>query len=164
MPKMLKIEPDKCTGCMQCELACSYVKTGMFQPSRSLIRVHIFDEQAAYTPYTCFQCKESWCVTACPVNAIVTDPDTGAKVIVEQACVGCSLCTIACPFGTVFLDPGNHVAMKCDLCGGEPACVSACPTDCIEYTDVKDAPAAGAWTGKLAGQIETAYVDAFGTP
>ncbi|TMA54371.1 MAG: hypothetical protein E6J80_10345, partial [Deltaproteobacteria bacterium] len=26
--KQLRIIPDKCTGCMQCELACSFVQTG----------------------------------------------------------------------------------------------------------------------------------------
>jgi Fe-S-cluster-containing hydrogenase component 2 len=162
MPEMLRIEPDKCTGCMQCELACSYVKTGQFQPAMSLIRVHIFDEHAAYTPYTCFQCAESWCVTACPVNAIATDPDTGAKAIVEAACVGCSLCTIACPFGTVFLNPISHVAMKCDLCGGDPACVRACPTDCLAYADADNSALAGAWTGKLAKQVQAAHAEAYG--
>src|ERR1043166_7728681 len=43
--KQLRIIPDKCTGCLQCELACSFVQTGTFQPSRSVIRVYIFDEQ-----------------------------------------------------------------------------------------------------------------------
>ncbi len=61
--KQLRIIPDKCTGCMQCELACSFVQTGTFQPSRSLIRVYLFDEQAIYSPYTCFQCEEAWCMT-----------------------------------------------------------------------------------------------------
>lgn len=159
MPKMLKIEPDKCTGCMQCELACSWVQTGTFQPAASLIKVHIFDEQARYTPYTCFQCKEAWCLTACPVNAIAINPQTGAKVVLEQTCVGCSLCTIACPFGTVFLKPAEHKATKCDLCGGDPACAMACPTDCITYADVPDAD--GAWMGLLAGQVSKAYHEAF---
>ncbi len=43
MTKALNIEPDKCTGCMQCELACSWVQTGTFAPSKSLIRVSVFD-------------------------------------------------------------------------------------------------------------------------
>lgn len=161
MAQLLTVEPDQCTGCMQCELACSYVKTGTFQPSQSLIRVHIFDEQAAYTPYTCFQCAESWCVAVCPTNAIATDPATGAKVIVEQACVGCSLCTIACPLGTVFLNPTTALAAKCDLCGGEPACVAACPTECLGYAEVKSPAKAGAWTAKIAAQIDQSYADAF---
>ena len=54
MSKSLLITPDKCTGCMQCELACSWVQTGTFQPSRSVIRVNIFDEEASYAPYTAY--------------------------------------------------------------------------------------------------------------
>src|SRR6266496_4900164 len=91
--RQLRIIPDKCTGCMQCELACSFVQTGTFQPSRSVIRVNIFDEEASYAPYTCFQCEEAWCMQACPVNAIAIDPDHGAKMVLSEACVGCHLCT-----------------------------------------------------------------------
>ncbi len=29
--KVLKSLPDRCTGCMRCELACSYEQTGTFQ-------------------------------------------------------------------------------------------------------------------------------------
>ena len=46
----LRIDPAKCTGCKQCELACSWVQTGTFQPSRSLIRVHVFDRSPRKTP------------------------------------------------------------------------------------------------------------------
>ncbi len=73
MPKALNIVPDKCTGCMQCELACAWVQTGTFAPSQSLIRVSVFDEEASYAPYTCVQCDEAWCMNACPVNAIALD-------------------------------------------------------------------------------------------
>ena len=30
MQKSLRIDPDKCTGCLQCEMACSYENTGLF--------------------------------------------------------------------------------------------------------------------------------------
>ena len=76
MTKSLQIVPEKCTGCMQCVLACSFVQTGSFQPSRSVIRVNVFDEEASYAPYTCLQCQEAWCMMACPVNAIAVDPRT----------------------------------------------------------------------------------------
>ena len=135
MSKALKIVPDKCTGCMQCELACSWVQTGTFQPSMSLIRVNVFDEEASYAPYTCLQCDEAWCMNSCPVNAIAIDADTGAKIIVEEMCVGCHLCTIACPFGTVWTTPETDKATKCNLCGGDPACATSCPTDAIEYAE-----------------------------
>ena len=79
MVKMLQILPEKCTGCMQCELACSWVQTGTFQPSQSLIRVNVFDEQASYAPFACVQCDEAWCMNTCPTNAIAMDAGTGAE-------------------------------------------------------------------------------------
>lgn len=171
MSKSLKIIPDKCTGCMQCELACSWVQTGMFQPSRSVIRVNIFDEEASYAPYTCFQCEEAWCMTACPVNAIAIDPQTGAKVVLGEVCVGCHLCTIACPFGTVFTLPpslpsplggegqGGGKASKCNLCGGSPACALSCPTGAIEWTE---ANGAGSWLKPWGDKLEQRHVEAAG--
>ena len=77
----LQIHPEKCTGCKQCELACSWVQTGTFQPSRSVVRVHVFDEQASFAPYACLQCDEAWCMQACPVNAI----DAALRQAVETA-------------------------------------------------------------------------------
>ncbi|GIT28163.1 MAG: hypothetical protein Ct9H300mP1_02090 [Planctomycetaceae bacterium] len=94
MTMMLNIVPNRCTGCMQCELACSWVQTGTFQPSRSLIRVNVFDEEASYAPFTCLQCDEAWCMNACPVNAIGVDGDSGQRSQ-RIPVIGCPLCTIA---------------------------------------------------------------------
>jgi Fe-S-cluster-containing hydrogenase component 2 len=132
----------------------------MFQPSRSLIRVNVFDEEASYAPYTCLQCDEAWCMSACPVNAIATDEQTGAKLIVESLCIGCHLCTIACPFGTVFSLPQSDKAGKCNLCGGLPACVAACPTAAIEFVDED---AAGTWFGPWADRVHSGYLEAAST-
>ena len=149
----LNIIPEKCTGCMQCELACSWVQTGTFQPSRSLIRVHIFDELATYTPYTCVQCEEAWCMTPCPTNAIAINHETGAKVVLDNLCIGCSLCAIACPYGTMFFNPDTHKAYKCDLCGGDPACAHACPTNAIEVSEVENAP----WFAPLSEHLQESF-------
>ncbi len=157
MSQILQITPERCTGCMQCEIACSFVQTGQFQPSRSLIRVSVFDEEASYAPYTCVQCDEAWCMNACPVNAIGVDPTTGAKVVSEGLCIGCHLCTLACPFGTVFTLPGTDKAAKCNLCGGDPACAAACPTAAIEYVD---ADSTGAWFGPWGEAVDANYRDA----
>ena len=157
MTEMLKILPEKCTGCMQCELACSWVQTGTFQPSQSLIRVNVFDEEASYAPYTCLQCDEAWCMTACPVNAIAIDEVGGAKVVMEQLCIGCHLCTIACPFGTVFTLPQTDKAAKCNLCGGDPACVTSCPTDAILFEKMDEA---GDWFESWTEKVNSGYLEA----
>lgn len=141
----LHFMPDRCTGCMRCELACSYAQVGSFQPARSVIRVEALEAHTSYAPYTCVQCEEGWCMTACPVDAISISA-AGAKIVEEDRCVGCKLCTIACPYGTMFMDPQSKKAIKCDLCGGDPACARACPTEAIT---VGEAPHED-WLGRFA--------------
>jgi Fe-S-cluster-containing hydrogenase component 2 len=79
-------------------------------------------------------------VRACPVDAISIDAATGAKVVSDDKCVGCKVCTIACPFGTINYSQSTGKVVKCDLCGGDPQCAAACPTDAITYIDAD-------WTG-----------------
>ena len=142
MQKSLNIDSAKCTGCLQCEMACSYEHTGAFNPSKSFIKVFTFHDEGRFAPYTCTQCEEAWCQRVCPVDAISIDLSTGAKVISDDKCVGCKVCTIACPFGTVNYSQDIGKAVKCDLCSGDPKCAAACPTDAITYVDAD-------WTGYL---------------
>ena len=95
-------------------------------------------------------------MNACPVNAIAVDTDTGAKVVIEPLCVGCHLCTIACPFGTVFTLPQSDKASKCNLCGGDPACAMVCPTDAIEFTETDQT---GAWFEPWADRVQANFVE-----
>jgi Fe-S-cluster-containing hydrogenase component 2 len=140
MLKSLHIDPQKCTGCLQCEMACSLENEGLFNPSKSRIKVFNFHDQGRFVPYTCTQCDEAWCMHACPVEAIKLNPLTGAKEVNEAICVGCKVCTIACPFGTVNYNADSGKVIKCDLCGGDPQCAKACPTSAITYIDAN-------WTG-----------------
>jgi Fe-S-cluster-containing hydrogenase component 2 len=93
-------------------------------------------------------------VTACPVNAIGVDPRTQAKIVIESLCVGCHLCTIACPFGTVYTLPDTGKAAKCHLCGGQPACVAACPTSAIEFVELHQI---GSWFLPLAETVDSRF-------
>lgn len=140
MEKSLSIDPDKCTGCLQCELACSFESEGIFNPSKSRIKVFHFHDEGRAVPYTCTQCADAWCLQACPVDAITLDTSTGAKIVNDATCVGCKVCTIACPFGTINYNVDTGKVMKCDLCGGDPECAKACPTAAITYVDAN-------WTG-----------------
>ena len=133
MHKALVMEVDACTGCHQCELMCSYGKVGAFNPAKSVMDITQYDGGAINVPSTCTQCEEAWCMVVCPVQAITVNPDTGAKEVSAEACVGCKVCTIACPFGAINYDPDSGVVSKCDLCGGEPMCVEACPTTALAY-------------------------------
>jgi Fe-S-cluster-containing hydrogenase component 2 len=121
-------------------MACSYDNEGVFNPAKSRIKVFTFHDEGRFIPYTCTQCAEAWCMQACPVDAISLDRLTGAKVVSESLCVGCKVCTIACPFGTVNYNADSGKVIKCDLCGGEPECAKACPTEAITYVDAN-------WTG-----------------
>ena len=140
MQKSFHITPELCTGCVQCELACSYDNEGVFNPSKSRIKVFKFHDEGRFVPYTCTQCSDAWCQQACPVDAITLDAATGAKVVNDATCVGCKVCTIACPFGTVNYNADTGKVIKCDLCGGDPECAKACPTDAITFIDAN-------WTG-----------------
>lgn len=117
-----------------------YEHTGAFNPAKSYIKVFNFHDEGRFAPYTCTQCEEAWCQRACPVDAISVDLTTGAKVIANDKCVGCKVCTIACPFGTVNYSQSMGKVVKSDLCGGDPKCATACPTDAITYVDAD-------WTG-----------------
>ena len=86
-------------------------------------------------------------MTACPVEAIDINA-AGAKDVADDKCVGCKLCTIACPYGTMFFDSDSFKAYKCNLCGGAPACADACPTQAIVFQDVETAD----WIGDFAAE------------
>jgi Fe-S-cluster-containing hydrogenase component 2 len=121
-------------------MACSLVNEGLFNTAKSRIKVFTFHEEGRFVPYTCTQCDEAWCMHACPVEAITVNQLTGAKEVNEAICVGCKVCTIACPFGTVNYNEDSGKVVKCDLCGGDPECAKACPTAAITYVDAN-------WTG-----------------
>ena len=140
MQKSLLIVADKCTSCMQCEMACSFEHEGLFNPAKSRIKIFEFEHGARAIPYTCTQCAEAWCMHACPVEAITKNAETGAMEVHDSICVGCKVCTIACPFGTINYNHDTGKVIKCDLCGGDPKCAEACPTGAITYVDAD-------WTG-----------------
>jgi carbon-monoxide dehydrogenase iron sulfur subunit len=139
MLKALVIDPDKCTSCLQCEMACSFEHEGVFNPAKSRIKVFEFEHGRRAIPYTCTQCAEAWCLQACPVTAITRNRETGAVEVNDNICVGCKVCTVACPYGTINYNQDTGKVIKCDLCGGDPQCAEACPTDAIIYADPQGA-------------------------
>ena len=130
---ILTINLERCTGCRNCEFACSIANTNTFNPSRS--RIHILKKELEnqIIPVVCLQCEDSLCIEACPTGAI-RENEKGILFVEKDECIGCQNCITACIYGGIALDPVTRKAIKCDLCGGEPKCVSACEYGAIQYT------------------------------
>lgn len=131
------VNPDLCTGCRTCELACSF--THSIDGLRSLTRIYPLDSgfKDLWVPITCLQCEEAACVKSCLVDALKRNPETGAIELNQEVCVKCMACVAACPFGCAIFDKQQDMIVKCDLCGGDPACAHFCPTKALQWKEIK---------------------------
>lgn len=124
MEKHLLAIPNRCTGCNRCVYACSAVKEGMFMPSKARIKINNFPLEGYSVPSICFQCPKPDCLEACPEEAIFKN-ERSVIVVDARKCDGCGDCVTACPYGMIE-QYSSGKAYKCDLCGGNPACVAEC--------------------------------------
>lgn len=134
MQKILFVDPEKCTGCRLCEIACSVHHEKVCNPSRARIHIVKWENSGLYIPMICQQCDTPICEIVCPMNALIRDEKTGALLIDESLCVGCKLCVMFCPFGGVGIGK-NRKIIKCDLCNGEPICVKYCIPKALQFID-----------------------------
>ena len=127
-----EVNPSLCTGCRTCELACAFTHTKDQKPGRSRIYPlgYAPDE---YVPVTCLQCDEAACIKSCMFDALRRNEKTGAVELNPERCVKCEACVAACPFGCALVDEVHKEIVKCDLCGGDPACARFCPTKALVY-------------------------------
>lgn len=126
----LEIEAELCTGCRICEAYCTLHHEGAIWPETSRVRV-LGPDGGPFTPIVCRQCEDAACAAACPLDAIALDERTGAWVVDTESCIACGACVDACPYDAIFVDEARSLALKCDLCGGEPRCAPMCPKDVI---------------------------------
>jgi Fe-S-cluster-containing hydrogenase component 2 len=136
MRKILEVKPELCTSCETCELICSFVHYGVFNPKKSKVRVITWWKEGIGVPTMCWQCETPYCANACPTSALTKDPETGVVNLDYDKCIGCKMCINACPFGEIFITPGERFPEKCDHCStveGGPWCAELCPTSAIEY-------------------------------
>jgi len=139
-------DSNRCVACRRCELACSEFNDGA--ASSYLSRVKVGRNLAAASGVndnykvvadTCKQCPHPVpCAEACPKGAIYADAKTGARRVDETLCVGCDVCTKACPWAVTTVNPTTHKAIKCYLCDGSPECVRACPTGALKFVSWRD--------------------------
>lgn len=135
MARKLAIYPERCVGCRLCSIACSLIKTGECGLGAARIWVVHFGEVSRYIPVTCTHCEDAWCIRACPTGAISRQVGGHRTRIDETKCVGCRMCTMACPFGAITHLAPLGKAVKCDECDGEPYCVGFCPAGAIAWEE-----------------------------
>jgi phenylglyoxylate dehydrogenase beta subunit len=87
-----------------------------------------------FGPVVCMQCGEPNCVKSCPGHALTKNPDTGVIEGHKERCVSCLICTLACPYSGIYFNPVTKAVIKCDHCGGDPACVKVCKPKALEYS------------------------------
>jgi Fe-S-cluster-containing dehydrogenase component len=165
----LVIDLDICVGCHACAVACKEWNTGGHMAPLTdtapygveasgvwFNRVHTFEagEGAAgrtvHFPKSCLHCEDAACVTVCPTGASYKRTEDGIVLVDEDLCIGCKLCSWACPYGAREYDFDDGVMKKCTLCIDRiynenleevdrvPACVSTCPVSARHFGDLGD--------------------------
>ena len=131
---ILLVDPEKCVGCRQCALACSFAKGGEFSLSKARIETIWMPNIDINVPMICEHCQKPLCEEVCPTRAISRNQETGAVVINPDLCIGCKMCMIVCPFGAISIDLESKTMIKCDLCDGDPECVKHCVYGALSFT------------------------------
>lgn len=169
----LVIDLDTCVGCHACAVACKEWNAGGSAgplPDTDpygkapdgvwFNRVHSYEVDAdgasgqpamtLHFPRSCLHCADAACVTVCPTGASYQRADDGIVLIDTDKCIGCKLCSWACPYGAREYSAVEGVMKKCTLCVDRidnphldpservPACVQACPTRARHFGDLGD--------------------------
>ena len=166
----LVVDLDTCVGCHACAVACkewngeSAMAGG--SPDRDpygavpsgvwFNRIHSFEvgegpsSRTVHFPKSCLHCETPACVEVCPTGASYKRTEDGIVLVNADTCIGCKLCSWACPYGAREFDADDGVMKKCTLCIDKiynrnlpaedrvPACVSTCPASARHFGDLGD--------------------------
>ena len=167
----LVIDLDICVGCHACAVSCKEWNAGGHSAPLTdrepygaaptgvwFNRVHTYEvsggdnepDRTVHFPRSCLHCEEPACVTVCPTGASYKRAEDGIVLVNEDICIGCKLCSWACPYGAREFDQDDGVMKKCTLCIDRiynenldevdrvPACVATCPTGARHFGDLGD--------------------------
>jgi sulfite dehydrogenase (quinone) subunit SoeB len=165
----LVIDLDTCVGCHACAVNCKEWNTGGHSaplPDSDpygadptgvwFNRIHSFEagegdsSRTVHFPKSCLHCAEPLCVEVCPTGASYKRVEDGIVLVNADTCIGCKLCSWACPYGAREFDDDAGVMKKCTLCVDKiynetlaeedrvPACVSTCPASARHFGDLGD--------------------------
>ena len=72
--------------------------------------------RTVHFPRSCLHCETPACVTVCPTGASYKRAEDGIVLVNPDTCIGCKLCSWACPYGAREYDYDDGVMKKCTLC------------------------------------------------
>ncbi|MGE0254071.1 MAG: 4Fe-4S dicluster domain-containing protein [Alphaproteobacteria bacterium] len=165
----LVIDLDTCVGCHACAVSCKQWNDGGVagpltdrEPYGAdplgvwFNRVHAYEAgegargRTVHFPRSCLHCEDAACVTVCPTGASWKRAEDGIVLVNPDTCIGCKLCSWACPYGAREYDATEGVMKKCTLCVDRiedqtrpeaervPACVATCPAGARHFGDFAD--------------------------
>lgn len=142
----MTVDTRKCVACKACVLSCAaenglpegYARNWIIEEIRGEFPILSAENRSE----RCNHCADAPCVSACPTGASHYE-EGGIVMVAEEACTGCKACVASCPYDARYIHPEGH-ADKCTFCfhrvraGGEPSCVSTCPTTALAFGDRND--------------------------
>lgn len=133
--KTLDVNHKTCSGCRVCELICCLSHEKEMNPGKSRISIRSNPFKGSHVPQVCRHCSDVPCMWVCEASAIQISGEDGTVFINDEMCNGCRSCVKECPYGAMKFDSVRGKAFKCDLCGGDPLCVTWCPTHALGITE-----------------------------
>lgn len=149
-------DQTRCGACNACTVACKDWNQVNPGPARWRDQfTHETDKGFFPLSMGCNHCDNPACVTACAMQAISKNADTGVVTIDRSKCIGLGHCMTACPFGKPVMaddkqEPNPqegwqiwHPVQKCDMCASDrlvnnlkPACVLSCVGRALDHGTV----------------------------
>jgi Fe-S-cluster-containing dehydrogenase component len=142
----MTVDTRLCVACKACVFACKSENRVPNNFARDWLMEEVRGEFPNLTAENrserCNHCSNTPCVRACPTGASHIN-EGGTVQVTRSKCTGCKACIAACPYNARYAHPEGWVD-KCTFClhrvrrGQQPACVSICPTDTLQFGDLND--------------------------
>ncbi len=147
--------------CRTCEVACvvSHQENqdcAALTPQSFLPRIHVIKGVNVSTATACRQCEDAPCANVCPNGAI--SRDKGFVHVMQERCIGCKTCVVACPYGAmeVVVRPVvRHSGAGLNVMAEKPKPTSAtCATSAIAVRPALKPARPTRWFASTATKLE----------
>lgn len=154
MGKVFIVDPSKCNGCRNCQIACKdehvdndWSPWAKPQPDTGHFWIGV-DEQVrgsvpkvkvSYVVKLCQHCENAPCMEA--ASEAVYRRDDGLVIVDPEKAAGRKDLIDACPYGAIFWNEKLAIPQKCTGCahlvdaGEIPHCVDVCPHGALRFGD-----------------------------